>query len=793
MPALWGIFCTTVDMSLAAGMGSVTIKNALVSSVKPSGQFTAAQHCNGKDVWLIGHDIGNGNFRAFLITSAGVNTTPVISNMGTTGTTYSYMKVSYTGKKMASQYNSGFPTLYDFDPATGVVSNSLSLGSPYACCFRAFEFSPDGTKLYATGSINGGIPSQIFQWDLCAGSNTAIIASQYTIAATFLADGLQLAPDGKIYAARDNQTTLGVINNPNTAGAGCNYVNLGQSIAPKVCKSGLPNFMSRPRPSAAFTHSTICQAVQFTNTAATNTLVVNCAANTYSVLSWSWDFGDPLSGSSNTSTILTPTHLYTALGTYTAQLILNYTCYSDTLKQVISITVPSPTFNVTGNFTICPGNSATLTANGATTYSWSNNSTGSVVVLSPSVTTNYTVSGTGTNVCFPVVSSITVNVIPSSIALTGPSGICPGKTATLIGTGVSTYSWSNGSNSNSISVSPLSNTIYTLSGTDSSGCIRTATLSQLVYPAPSLSVSGSGTLCEGAFKQLGASGLSTYTWSTNAFTNTINVQPLVNTVYTVTGADLNGCIASTTLMVNPIALPSLSITGDSSICKGEFAELSISGASTYTWSTGDTTKTIILTPNETNIYSVTATFKNGCITTTQTPIIVKPSQNLVISADVKITPGTKITLSVSGGSNYVWTPDSMLSCATCSNPIVSPIRTTRYCVMSENYVCKKQNCVKVEVNCASADFSVPNAFSPNGDGINDEFCLQGWDFCISGFSVLIFDRWGEKVYESQNPSFCWNGVYKGKPLETDVFVFVINANFSDGIKINKKGNITLLR
>lgn len=90
-------------------------------------------------------------------------------------------------------------------------------------------------------------------------------------------------------------------------------------------------------------------------------------------------------------------------------------------------------------------------------------------------------------------------------------------------------------------------------------------------------------------------------------------------------------------------------------------------------------------------------------------------------------------------------------------------------------------------------YIVPNAFSPNNDGHNDLLVLNGWDKCVSDFSLVIFDRWGEKVYETTNPANSWDGKYKGKILDPAVFVYYIDAKSNSGEKVTKKGNISLIR
>jgi gliding motility-associated-like protein len=90
------------------------------------------------------------------------------------------------------------------------------------------------------------------------------------------------------------------------------------------------------------------------------------------------------------------------------------------------------------------------------------------------------------------------------------------------------------------------------------------------------------------------------------------------------------------------------------------------------------------------------------------------------------------------------------------------------------------------------NYSAPNAFSPNGDGNNDEFCIKGLSNCISSFEISIYNRWGEIVYSSTEADFCWDGKYKGNTLDPAVFVYYLKGIYLDNTEILKKGNITLL-
>ncbi|MBL7934732.1 MAG: gliding motility-associated C-terminal domain-containing protein, partial [Bacteroidia bacterium] len=216
----------------------------------------------------------------------------------------------------------------------------------------------------------------------------------------------------------------------------------------------------------------------------------------------------------------------------------------------------------------------------------------------------------------------------------------------------------------------------------------------------------------------------------------------------------------------------------------------------YSWNTGATSSSLNVSPTTTTVYTVTGT-TNNCSSTKTTTVNVTQTPTISVSSDVTITKGSSTTLSVSGNTNSIsWTPNTNLSCNTCANPIASPSITTQYCVKSKNGACESNECILVivESDCKSnADYSTPNAFTPNGDGLNDAFCLQGWDECSTTFYIAIFDRWGEKVFDSSDPSFCWDGNYLGVPLNPAVFVFYIKAEILNVGSITKKGNITLIK
>lgn len=296
-----------VDMSLAAGLGSVTVKNNTLY-IGTSEKQVAIRHCNGRDVWILSHSSLGSNFISHLLTDAGVSTNSIVSNTGLTFThsphsvgISGYMKVSPDGRKLALaamanetatiNVGQGF-YLFDFDPSTGIVSNPLYLKNTN----RAYgvEFSPDGTKLYGgVGTV--GINGAIYQWNLCASSQSAIVASQYSFAVSAALGSLQRGIDGKIYVAMVTSQSLSVINSPNSPGAAMSFSFNALSLAPKASGLGLPNFINpyQKIPPAPFTSTIACNSVTF-KAANSQTYSGSCSAYSYPPQAICGILGSPL-------------------------------------------------------------------------------------------------------------------------------------------------------------------------------------------------------------------------------------------------------------------------------------------------------------------------------------------------------------------------------------------------------------------------------------------------------------------------------------------------------------------
>ncbi len=736
-----GAHYSIVDMSLASGQGSVTIKNAVLSQNSMSEKLTATKHCNGVDWWVLYKENNYQNaqpfFRAYLLTSVGVNTTAVLSPSSTWTSNVAYydigqMKLSPNGKKLGSALynaninlmnNSAFE-LYDFDNTTGVVSNSLALSVGNQTLVNAWwggygcEFSPDGTKFYGSRLYNnvqnnGGL----FQWDLCAGSPQAIVASQTTIAtpsinANWFAS-MQLGPDGKIYLARWGQSALAVINNPNALGLACNFVDLAQSISPNTSYYGLPNFpgsfFNQPPPQPPFTHTVSnsygCQTASFTAPPiAQNFTLIGCAGNGFSLTGFQWFFGDPSSGANNTSTVTNPFHAYTSLGTYTAMLVLQYSCGggTDTLKQVINVNQPCISVNST-SITCANLGSATVTALngvGPFSYTWMPTAQTNSVAngLSPGSYT-ITVFDFGNNftytsqIAFTSLIPLTGTVVHSnSLACFAVSNGTGAAINISGGSGSENYIWSNGiithtaSNPNNLSAG-----LWSVTVTDAlTGCTINDLfiITQAPQQFPSI-VASSPTTCAGtsiSFTASNAGGTPgpgagyTYTWvaGPNTSTNTVSQNSAGNYGYTVQSQDANNCLVTQTIAVDFVPNPTLSVS-HTSICPLETGSLSVSGASTYTWNAMHAGSSFTDNPMATTQYTVLGSAQS-CTSSATASIVLKPLPVPIFQSNSPKCENSNLLFGVSTGTSFVWTGVNNFNSVTQNNTlsVVHPTQSGVY-------------------------------------------------------------------------------------------------------------------
>jgi gliding motility-associated-like protein len=218
--------------------------------------------------------------------------------------------------------------------------------------------------------------------------------------------------------------------------------------------------------------------------------------------------------------------------------------------------------------------------------------------------------------------------------------------------------------------------------------------------------------------------------------------------------------------------------------------LTAHGGTSYIWNNSDTTAAITISPATQTSYTVTVT-RAGCTATASITVNLENPPTAHAWNDTIINIGGSAQLHGSGGISYSWSPSTGLNNPNIANPTASPLTTTYYIlVVTDSNGCTSSDTVKVTVEINCGDVFVPNAFSPD-NGNNALECVYG--NCIESMEFSIYDRWGEKVFSSTDLKTCWDGTYKGKKMNTGVFVYYLKANLYNGSEITKKGNVNLFR
>lgn len=323
-----GFRYSIVDMNLDSGNGAVTSNKNVLVYTPTIENLGITKHGNGVDYWIVTHGWNNNSFISYQLSSTGLNLTPIVTNIGQiiTGSSTDFVaagtiKISPSGSKLAFTSVSDIAQLFEFNNFTGTLSNVITLITEPGELYGA-AFSPDESLLYISNSFG-----KIHQFNLLSPNIPASVITIYNSGGFPIPGQMQIGPDNKIYIAFSNRTKLGVINDPNNLGLGCNFVLDGIDLSGRLSKLGLPSFnQSFFAPSIRFQNSCVGEATQFQLGNATATSAV-------------WNFGD-----GNTSNSLSPTHTYSAPGTYTVSVTATSSSGTGvTTRDIIISAVPTAT------------------------------------------------------------------------------------------------------------------------------------------------------------------------------------------------------------------------------------------------------------------------------------------------------------------------------------------------------------------------------------------------------------------------------------------------------------------
>ncbi|MGQ7946098.1 T9SS type B sorting domain-containing protein [Flavobacterium sp. WC2509] len=354
-----GFRYSIVDISLDGGLGAVTTEKNIKVYAPSDEKLSIVKHANKIDYWVVTHGCGNNIFYSYLLSSQGLSAIPVTSNVGTVESSFDYMgnmKISPDGSKLAICRQQNNFELFNFDSATGLISNPIVLRTPIGNQLYTYgvEFSPNSNILYLTVHGNYLDQNSIIQYNL---NSNDIAGSAFTILTPgIIPYALQLGINGKIYIAATiyiagQGSKLSVINNPNFLGSACDLNVNTVDLAGRICQLGLPPFVSSFFFKSEIEATNLCltQSTQF-------------KLNTdHIITSITWDFGD-----GNTSNDLNPTHTYANTGTYSVSVtaISAADTTTETRKIIIS---PIPTATQPQNILACDDNNDGLNSFDLTT------------------------------------------------------------------------------------------------------------------------------------------------------------------------------------------------------------------------------------------------------------------------------------------------------------------------------------------------------------------------------------------------------------------------------------------
>ncbi len=520
------------------------------------------------------------------------------------------------------------PVMCASQPATLTVTGAANyIWAPPATLSSstgsAVVANPAGTTVYTISATVGSCPTKTITSTVTVNPNPVVTVNSETVcasgSATLTATGAASytwspgtglsSTTGSLVSANPGSTTVYTV----TGNSGACSVTPGTATVTILSSPIL----------AAIGSQTICSG-------SSTTLTASGATN------YTWSPGTGLSSTTGSTVLANPatTNVYTISGD-------NGTCTALPVTFTVTV-ITTPTLSV-NSATVCSGGSVTLTATGATGYTWVNVSTlssgtGNTVIANPLSTTVYTLSGSIAS-CSATPVPATVTVLPNPSITINSASICTSGFATLIAAGAANYTWSpsatlSSSTGNSVTANPLTTTVYTVTGSLGVCPVTAGTATVTVFLNSVIAVN-SQTICSGSSATLTASGTTNYTWSpgtglSSTTGSTVLANPATTTVYTISG-DNGTCTAlPVTFTVTVITTPTLSVNS-ATVCAGRVVVLTANGAASYSWNPAtnlniSSGNIVTATPAGTTVYTVTGTV-NTCSAIAESTVTVIPFQS----------------------------------------------------------------------------------------------------------------------------------------------------------------------
>ncbi len=718
-----------IDLSKRGGLGEIVDHKALTPGSKMTEKLSGTVVCDSKGpgYWVVSTVLDSGTFYAFYVGKDGVQETPVISHIASgrsaMHTLFGQMKISPDGRSIAM-----FKDLSRFSQATGTIllcrfdNNSGKVSDPalvevsnFNASGYGLSFSPDSQRLYIANFWGDMYQMTLtdFRWSAIQGSAIRLPAlSGHIIGA------LQIAPDGKIYAALPGSIRLGVINNPNRAGLACNLAvheldgvdKAGSSISSNI---GLPNYMDHlfqkdgsclGSPVADFVHDTICRGQRMT--------FGDRSRNAPCEWRWQFEGGRP----SEWIGPEPPSVAYETAGEYSVRLKVSNGIGCDSSTKVITVLTP-PALEAGSDVSICPGESIRLQAEGRGDFHWQpavGLSADNIAdpVAAPKRTTEYVVSLRGENGCESR-DTLLVTVRPVALRVSSSQTICAGSRMQLEARGALRYEWrpadglSDPRAPNPLA-QPRSSTEYHVTAFNELDCASTASLFVTVLEAPELRLSGEQRICPGDSAQLRAEGGIRYEWEPREGLNNPAIPnpraaPARTTLYRVRVYNAAGCSTSGTVRVQVGNFAQGGVRSSrATICRGESVQLEGFGGDIYEWSPAEGLSAAdipnpVAAPLHSQLYTLRIR-RGECTAEYTVNVKVEPRPLLTVGEDRRVCAGESILLNAGGGIRYEWSPTRGLSNPHSATTTAAPQETTLYTVQGWNVAgCVSSATLRVEV------------------------------------------------------------------------------------------------
>lgn len=729
---------SVVDMSLNNGLGDVVNGQKNISFGQGwTEKLCAIYNSSNKSFWIVTHKWNNDEFVAFEINSSATVSQTVTTKIGSIHNCGSYGSAhDAMGQLTISQ-----------DGA--LIVNALTCADKYelfqfnintGILSNSISIPGNGDKAWGTAFSNNSkflyvttiFGSSIYQYDLNVYNQTSIVNSQFTVHNTF---------------------------NP---GYNFGYMELGPDNKIYVAKPPSSNILpviSNPNASGVN-----CNYIS-------NYITLNSGSSTW-----------------GTSRIAYGIPQITGL---------------------IPLTISS-----TPSSTVCANQSTTLSVSGTSSYTWSNGTVGSNIVVTPSASVEYSVSAPA-SACSAGTNSIRLEVVPQA-TVSSLKSICFGQNANIKDLVASIQVLGQNPINTSGLVSPTVSTVYSVQVANNSGtlnCWATQTVQVNVNPNPETDFKYNINSCGGGvqFTDLSSSEIASWLWTLES-DKTFTIQ---NPYYffkqgglytvTLTTSNVYGCAKTSLKTFSTSTPPPVSINTASRICKGKSAQLNASGGNAYEWRPTQ----YLDFPNVSNPLSKAETNINYSV------IITTPYHNttceLMLTTSVQVdelsshkpyvtTSAHALSIGESADLKYNGDAGAFVSWSPPTIPLYGyevktfPIKNTTYTAIATKGTCSDTFYVKLNAftaGCLMEDVFVPNTFTPNNDGKNDKLFVRGEK--IEQLLFSIYNRWGEKVFETNDIHQGWDGTYNTSPLDAGVFGWHLKVQCINGGEVFLKGNVSLVR